>query len=196
MCLHNISEEKIATEDMVVYKAVRKHSGFTIPDNSSGKEFTGIINGIKVKGVISGNYHNGLYFCTNESRLDGAEAYNKYGYKYSWCLDGQVVQSSIRVEGRKLFIKTTTFKTIYQYAPISLGETYKSKILVFRGTITRAIHSYVKKEDAILREKDRDVYIIKCIIPKGSRYYKGTFNHIPAIASDTIIYGKKAYKTM
>jgi hypothetical protein len=194
MCLSNISKEKIATKDMVVYKVLRRRYNYKVLDNANGKKFTGIIRSIKVEGVISINQARDIYFCTNEPRLNGATADNKYGYEYSWWLDSDVDRGSIKVGNKLLFLTTHIFETIYQGVPIVLGETYTSRIYVETSTINIAIHSYVNRKDAIISETEGNRVIVKCIIPKGSRYHEGNFRSYPSIASDTIIYGKRAYK--
>lgn len=88
--------------------------------------------------------------------------------------------------------------TPYHYYPIVLGETYTSNIVREHNSINEGIHSYVKLGYALryLRAWRATMHIIKCIIPKGSRYIRGTFDHDDeAIASDTIVYTKEILVT-
>jgi hypothetical protein len=201
MCLQNVGEKKIASKDIVVYKLVKKLD-HKIDLNANGKPFTGIIKGHKVSGVIS--IENDIYFCTDEEELNGQRNRYKYGYKYSWILDHHVNMKSIEVEGRRFFGKGFTLVTMYREVVIELGEIYTSNLEVllpsqesYRRTkdIEIGLHSYVNKLTALYYSKAYlNLYMVKCIIPKGSTYYEGTFNDYPSIASDTLRYGKRLIK--
>lgn len=77
-------------------------------------------------------------------------------------------------------INTNKLYTYYQKAKIIIGGTYKSKFTINSlGEIERGLHSFTTLEIA---EKFISVrllicksHIVKCIIPKGSKYYLGRF---------------------
>lgn len=82
----------------------------------SGDKFKGVIKGIHCQGKIQ-VYNRYLYFCTNNSRLDGEGCSNgKLGYKYSWIMDSHVDSISIEKQIRKLG------KIIYQFIPVQIDK--------------------------------------------------------------------------
>lgn len=64
-----------------------------------------------------------------------------------------------------------------------------SDILDVKG-VNQGFHSFVNLKDAIKgRNKDIDykrLVVCECIIPKGSKYYKGKYLHYDGYASDSI----------
>lgn len=89
-------------------------------------------------------------------------------------------------------------RTPFQYRSIVLGETYTSNIVrTYDGSIEKAIHSYVKLKDAkeYLLYWVATAHVVKCIIPKGSKYIRGIFGSDKSIASDTIVYTKEILGT-
>ena len=100
------------------------------------------------------------------------------------------------------------YVTPYQRAKIKIGKIYKSSIEKkermgvgedgwMRGwveIINKALHSFLNKEDA--KEHYLDIWggrgewsvIVKCKIPKGATYYKGTFDDLESIASNKLKY--------
>ena len=176
MCLNLKSEKikkQIAKKDIVVYKALKRLFGIeTINELSKvnhGDLFKGIIKGINCEGKIS-IQNEDLYFCTNDIWLNGHDAYDKLGYKYSWRFDRQVDQ--ITVNGEIILGKEFLgYKTYYQEVEVKIGETYSSTLNKCWDTVEQGLHSFGKLEDA----KTFTSFVAKCIIPKGSRYYKGTF---------------------
>ena len=87
--------------------------------------------------------------------------------------------------------------TPYQKVPVKLGSTYKSKLIRHsNGNVTYGLHAFLTLDQALCNTFTSlyDVRIVKCIIPKGSKYYIGEFySHYKktAIAADTLIYGKR-----
>lgn len=74
-------------------------------------------------------------------------------------------------------------------------ETYTSDLEIVRtGRVEDGLHSIVSLKEAIELANDMRPYrygefiiIVEAIIPKGSRYYKGTFDkHYSSIASDAL----------
>jgi hypothetical protein len=88
------------------------------------------------------------------------------------------------------------YRSWVQLVTVQLGEEYMS-ILVkeegdFSDSISEGLHSYTSLEKAKFELRVSHCYfefnsaIVKCIIPKGSTYYK---NDDGQFASDRIIYG-------
>lgn len=70
--------------------------------------------------------------------------------------------------------------TFYQQAKIKIGKTYRSKFTIdFLGEIEKGLHSLttleIAKEFIINKFLIHKAHIVKCIIPKGSKYYLGHF---------------------
>lgn len=183
MCLENISEKRVAEEDIVCYKYLKvelQPKLNFVP--KSGTAFEGRINRIDCTGKIT--RENGrIYFCTNENNIDGEDCENKWGYKYSWKLDEYV--TLITINGKILIDhEEDQFVTPYQNAIVEMGKTYRSEIEVNeRNQIEQALHSYAE-----IPEDEECPYIAKCIIPKGAIYYIGDFEGTPAYASDKLMY--------
>lgn len=78
------------------------------------------------------------------------------------------------------------YMTFYRDYPIELGNTYKSELILLEYQIFNAIeiglHSFENYEDCkkFISDNTKYVYnkeyfIVKCIIPKGSKYFKGIY---------------------
>lgn len=72
--------------------------------------------------------------------------------------------------------------TPYRKVVIEIGKTYKATIRVNKKYVQceEGLHSFKYKKDALqdIMDNGYDVnYIVKCIIPKGSIYYIGMFDH-------------------
>ena len=89
MCLQ-LSSEKTklskATKDIVCYKRLDVYEGLDITKYPDGTAFKGVIKGIECKGHLTVEYGR-LYFCTNDSALNGSSCDDKKGYKYSESFD-------------------------------------------------------------------------------------------------------------
>ena len=88
--------------------------------------------------------------------------------------------------------------TPYKKASVNLGKTYHSELGPVRyKTIERGLHAFLTLEQAqymISMGAYPPQAIVKCIIPKGSKYYIGQFFagfKNTAITADTLIYGKR-----
>lgn len=90
-------------------------------------------------------------------------------------------------------------QTFFRYMTINLGNTYysklsRSKYSKYKFKISEALHSFVNYTETLLFWKHHsrfsfpDLNIIKCIIPKGSKYIKGKFNGAEGYASDCLTY--------
>ena len=88
-------------------------------------------------------------------------------------------------------LKAETLLTYYQETPVKLGRTYTSEFSYDRdGDVERGLHSYKNLRGAIIDEKDSfgRTIIVKCVIPKGSRYYQGKFDGKQSYACDRLTY--------
>lgn len=83
------------------------------------------------------------------------------------------------------------FYTPYFRADAQLGQTYYSEFTFNHyGDVSRGLHSF-KSLKAATAEADSfiaNTKIIRCVIPKGSRYYQGKFGNAISYASDTLTY--------
>lgn len=90
-----------------------------------------------------------------------------------------------------------TFYTTYYNMEIELGKIYKSKLDQSDewGGVEIGLHSFKLKKEAVEdgQEEDADV-VVKCIIPKGAKYYKGTFGNFESYVSNSIMYTTETYK--
>lgn len=173
-----------AKEDIICYKRVEEDAIINYPyEELNGKPFTGIIKHLKVDGVINTNEGH-VYFCTNFVSLDGNACKEKYGYKYSWLFDSKVKEIIFNDKN----IVGHGYRTPYRLFPIKIGNTYTSDLILektFGNTVEVGLHSFVRASSAF---NDGDGVVVKCVIPKGSKYFEGTFDRQPAFASNCIIY--------
>ena len=91
-------------------------------------------------------------------------------------------------------------KTFFRHEPIKLGNVYYSNISrritkYSESIIEKAIHSFVDYIEVkkfynyqIKFSMAENLKIIKCIIPKGSKYIKGEFDIYEGYASDCLTY--------
>lgn len=195
MCLDLLDTTRhIASKDIIVYKFVSCknfiNSNIKLK-NLNEKSFIGVINGISCEGVLSTNDYGTLYLYTNDSNLNKSGFISDSKFKYSWKFDNFV--SSIIVNNIEL-VNLDNYYTPYRNCVVEIGETYSSK-LILEGTrkcafVDVGIHSFKFKDDAVYDAYSFDTAfkIIKCIIPKGSEYFIGTFYGIPSYASNTLTY--------
>lgn len=188
MCLEIISERMIAEEDIVCYKLVLKNDKVYPSDlsNSHGKPFFGVICGISCTGKIS-IQDRVVYLCTNDPMLINGTVDDKLGYFFSWRLNGSV--SGLTVEGIQYPLPGNLYRTFYQKAIIEIGKTYISKLIVEDFDINIGLHSYKHIID-ILPPLLEHIYIVRCIIPKGSEYYEGIHGDNESFASNQLTYLK------
>lgn len=189
------STVKTATEDIVCYKFVdniRVLSDVTLK-KLHGETFSAVINEIKCSGKLS-VYSSRLFFCTNIPALDGQSCPDKFGYSYSWVLDKSVVDVVTGVSNNPLKFQQA-YKTPYQEVRVQIGKTYTSRLRVDHdfnqpgyAEVNIGLHSFANVKDCINRAEMSDTSIIKCIIPKGSKYYEGKFNTEQSYASNKITY--------
>lgn len=182
MCLtvKKFSKKQTAKKDITVYKRVYDSNLFDNHKVNDGDEFTGVIMAVNCSGRIHKN--GGVWFCTNNPMLDGNKSPVKFGFKYSWLLDDNV--KSIIVNGEE--INNKCYLTPYRNFPIEIGETYTSDLIKNEDNdVNYGLHSFEKIEDV---KMDGYGTYVKCIIPKGSKYYKGIFKRCNSYASDTLKY--------
>ena len=194
MCLQLKSEKtrvQTAKNDIVVYKALRaqtKHTIERLSEVKHGDSFTGIIKGIECEGKISIDEDGEIYFCTNNENLNRCSTIDRLGYKYNWIMSGVVRKIIVNDK----IIRNTEiigYQTIYQGFKVKMGETYTSDLEKISDYIEKGLHSFETMEDA----KYLSHVVAKCIIPKGSKYYKGTFLGDISYASDRLTYLKIIY---
>lgn len=93
--------------------------------------------------------------------------------------------------------------TTYRNFPIVMGRVYESDIRIFHSDsdscyeINIALHSFKEIRNCVSDCRSEEYapnvlrsYIVECIIPKGSKYYKGTFCGWEGYASNKLKYGK------
>lgn len=91
------------------------------------------------------------------------------------------------------------FYTYYQGFPVEMGKEFDSLLIIKNNRIDIGLHSFAILEDAkefLMRKalawSDKNLYIVKCIIPKGSKYCDGFFvsytKKFESFASDTLRY--------
>lgn len=80
-------------------------------------------------------------------------------------------------------------QTPYQYESVEIGETYDSELKSSYFSVEEGLHSFKTLKDCTnYKSFWRTCIIVKCIIPKGSRYYKGKFMGFKGYASNKIQY--------
>jgi hypothetical protein len=84
---------------------------------------------------------------------------------------------TLRVDGVGNKIK---FTSPYMDFPYDLGKIYTVEMRVRNGEVADGFHSYVESE--LLEGED----VFECTIPKGARYYVGTYASEKAYASNKI----------
>ena len=187
MCLTISTDAELLTaeEDIICYKYLLAEDELLTDDLKTGDKFTAIINDISCEGVIVVDIdENDLYLCTNNKEMEGAVYELPTGYKYSWVLDYNV--RDVLINGEQELKYEKTFITPFQGAEVKLGETYHSEIVKrFSYAVYEGLHSFKTLDyDQI----DEDDIIVKCIIPKGSKYYVGEFDGTVSFASNKIKY--------
>lgn len=86
--------------------------------------------------------------------------------------------------------------TPYMNTPVAIGEQYHSEIRIDCDNMIRvALHSFERLYDAAMENYSWDFMgnsqVVKCVIPKGSTYYKGVFQGSGGYASNCIRYVEK-----
>lgn len=80
------------------------------------------------------------------------------------------------------------YLTSYQFFIVKIGETYTSDLIRDNNEICVGLHSFVSKSKAKRVANYYNELAVKCVIPKGSYYYRGSFFRASSIASDTLTY--------
>ena len=197
MCLQLKSSEakvEIAKEDIVVYKALKHKYTQTINklnEVKHGDSFKGIIRGVNCEGKISIRDIEVFYFCTNDMLLSGFHANDKLGYKYSWRLDNIVNKIIVNDEIMLNMVEIAGYETYYQEAEVEIGKTYTSDLIKCLDTVEDGLHSFENFSDANFEAMCciwHKHIVVKCIIPKGSKYYKGLFGSYDSYVSNKLTY--------
>lgn len=178
---------KTANKNIICYKALKNKKVPVLTNLNSGDEFSGFIKNIHCTGHIS-IVDNTLFLCTDDDRIDGDYCSEKYGHNFSWSFDKNVGVININNELLKL---NNVLITPYRNFSIEIGNTYESELSGNECEIHRGLHSFANLEEAKkCFQNDLEVIFIECIIPKGSSYYKGTFDHSISYASNKLTYTK------
>ena len=185
MCLElksNKEKFKIAKKDIICYKRLEFFPTIDMHSVKDGDEFNGVINKFKCSGKISIESDK-VYFCTNHPLLCGTVARNKYGYTHSWVLDNTVTSIIIN----NIEVIDLKMVTPYRNFPVEIGKTYESNLIKKDEYVHEGLHSFKNLDDA---KKYHNGICVKCIIPKGSEYYEGTFCDMDSYASNELTYVK------
>ena len=192
MCLWLKSKRsciQTAKRDLIVYKYIQasSHSELLYSNEmNDGVEFHGVISDIECCGKISIDDTGRVFFCTDDYRLDGLGCINRHGFTYSWIHDKNV--SEIYINGSpNQIITVKDYATPFQRAIVEIGETYHSALIKTGDRVEEGLHSY-QKLGVVERFIDATTIGVKCIIPKGSKYYVGTYGKDVSYASDKLIY--------
>lgn len=182
MCLENFGKQKIAEKDIVCYKVLS--TGFIpkIKGAKSGETYTLMFNtGVEIEGKLMRGKplrfkvtipFDGNNFFRTTYRFVGGESSRLIGIKDK---NGKSLEVNLK----------PVFETFFRATPIEIGETYTSEIKVNNYTIHKALHSFCYKKDARVYGNFK---VAKCIIPKGSIYYRGIFGSVPSYASNQLKY--------
>lgn len=93
-----------------------------------------------------------------------------------------------------------TFITPYQGVLTELGKTYIASLtkVDYKGfsEITYGLHSYKNFENAKNKAINfgKEFCVVKCIIPRWSRYYVGEYDCDESFASNKLIYSEIVFK--
>ena len=78
------------------------------------------------------------------------------------------------------------FLTYFQLSPVEIGRTYVSEFSFnYDGDVEKGLHSFANPQDAL---NGQERLVCRCIIPKGSRYYEGSFANRVSYASNRLTY--------
>ncbi len=90
------------------------------------------------------------------------------------------------------------YVTLFQRSNVSIGSTYESEFFIYRNNVEEGLHSIADKIDTemmingynicIDQSEILSIFIVKCIIPKGTEYYVGLFDELKSYASAMIKY--------
>jgi hypothetical protein len=87
------------------------------------------------------------------------------------------------------------YQTFYRFTHVELNQVYKSKLTINKGLahdfVEIGLHTYADQEECIadtLSDFSRSSWIIiKCFIPKKTKFYTGEFSKYKSYASTTLI---------
>lgn len=188
MCLRVgfFSIKRTAKKDMIVYKTIIRKVTKTINEINDGDKFSGEICNIECSGKISKTKEGKLYLCTNITKLNGSYCSERHSYLYSWHLDDGVTSIIVNnVEMIGLTTEINMYITPYKFQPITIGETYHSELIKENRDVNIGLHSVKDFSNSFIDDENVSV---KCIIPKGSKYYKGKWGSLDSYASTSLKY--------
>lgn len=191
MCLKLKKSSKaiIAKRDIVCYKVLTTQLSELGCDKWINKPVTALLsNGCSLRGTLVKD-NNGYFIIHKNVQCDGHRGELQLkANQYSWWVDDSV----FRITHNGELIGKYTFVTPYQGSVVTIGNTYSSNLVKDEyNYIGKGLHSFCKRKDALESKVLRKV-VVKCIIPKGSTYYKGKFGfyEYDSYASDKITYVK------
>ena len=184
---------KTAKEDIIVYKKLnikRKTIINRMSELQNGDSFEGLIDGKKCKGRIFISRYNGIELLVIDENTNEIIERISFSNYFSFAHKPEI--SKIIINGEVVFnVAIDSYETPYRDFEVEIGETYTSKLIKKSYSVDVGLHSFEKLNDTIIGGYGE--VIVKCIIPKGSRYYKGTFDGNISYASDTLTYLKIIY---
>lgn len=192
MCLSNPKGPFVAGEDIVCYKnilmTVSEKELAKAMDNLDSVKFSGIICDDEVSGLLVKDNEE-FYFFQNQYCGNKPISFRtiNHNYEYSWVLDKHVKSISIILSDSLSIVIPNKYLTSIRKANIEIGNSYESKIEFKDGDIEKALHSYVNIANCEYH-RDRGEIKVKCIIPKGSIYYIGTYGICDSYASNQLKY--------
>jgi hypothetical protein len=176
MCIQidkKVTEPKVATEDIVCYKEVKESRLPLDIKQYHGKEFTGkTVDDKEIKGIINVEYllfgGDSLFLCTNHHFLNGTAGSDRHGMGYSWHFDDDI--SELMVDG--VSILTESYRTPYQEMYVEIGKSYTTTLGKINIKDDRYNYNEVEEGFHTYAENPDRIFTVKCIIPKGSKYYE------------------------
>jgi hypothetical protein len=140
---------------------------------------------------------------TLEARLENTHGHITYFRTQEWDPEDYTYYTDLAKQLEAALANDAQWFTPYQFAPITIGETKTSEVVVEKaqsgGFIARSIHvglhSFTSLKYArALRDADYfdEGILVECIIPKGSIYHIGDFvGDCDSAASDKLVYVKQ-----
>lgn len=180
MCLETVGELKVAQKDIVCYKFIVECN---IIDKITGDPYQ------DCEVVYDGKRHKGL-FCRHDENIQLRErGHFSVISMHDSNITSLIIDDKERIIGRG-------WHSPYMYMHIIIGETYSSYLDTpsdfFPRKVNTGLHSF-KRRTFCSRVKtllwaNNNCAIVKCIIPKGAKYYEGYFIKHKSFASNKLKY--------
>lgn len=192
MCLQlleNNNEYKIAENDITVYKTLVKwyYVDFDETKIKDNDKFIAIILGYECEGKIHISPNNDiLLFIPRGYYNNLIEGIYNLDKNFSNNISSLIINDEELIK-----IKEIEFITPYRGRIIKENILFDSKLVKEYYecyVIEDGLHSFKNIDDCKNNLLTKDSIIYKCIIPKDSTYYEGTFNNIEGLVSDKLKY--------